>query len=173
MKKVLDFNGKEILFTLVNGEYWIAIKPLCEALDLEYTRQFKNIKSDKILNQLLAKQPTTGADKKTYNMACLPEKYIYGWLFSIRSNSQILEDYKLKCYDLLYNHFSGTIIQRSKRLGERQLLKNEIAELEMELLNTDAYKQLQDKKKRISQLTKDLNKSDKDLLSMQLDLGFN
>ena len=86
-QKFLQFNGKTIFFQAYDGQFWIAIKPICEALNLEYTRQFKNLKEDEILNQLLAEQPMVGADNRIRKMVSLPEKYIYGWLFSINSSS--------------------------------------------------------------------------------------
>jgi hypothetical protein len=55
--KFLEFRGKNIIYLSVNGTYWIAIKPVCEVLKIEYTRQYKNLKNDKILASELAKQP--------------------------------------------------------------------------------------------------------------------
>lgn len=66
MNKFLQFNGRNIYFQSVDGEFYIAIKPICEALELEYTRQFKNLKEDKILGQLLAEQPMVGADNNNF-----------------------------------------------------------------------------------------------------------
>lgn len=60
INKTISFNGKVLLFLVKNGNYWIAIKPICEALGIEYTRAFKSLKSDIILSQLLAKQPMVG-----------------------------------------------------------------------------------------------------------------
>jgi hypothetical protein len=103
VRKFLEFNGKTIYFLSKDGDYWVAIKPICEALKLEYTRQFKNIKEDDILGQLLAEQPMVGADGRTRKMTSLPEFYIYGWLFSIQSASKDLRKYKWECYRVLYS----------------------------------------------------------------------
>jgi hypothetical protein len=35
IKKFLEFNGKNIYFLAVDGIYWIAVKPICEALDVD------------------------------------------------------------------------------------------------------------------------------------------
>ena len=88
IKKFLEFNGKLIYFLAVDGQYWIAIKPIMEALGVEYTRQFKNLKEDKILGAALALQPMQVPGDQTRNYACLPEFFIYGWLFSIQSAIQ-------------------------------------------------------------------------------------
>ena len=52
----LSFNEKTIYFKEVGNEYWIAIKPICEALNVDYIRAYKNISEDENLSQLLSKQ---------------------------------------------------------------------------------------------------------------------
>ena len=54
----LSFNEKTIYFKEVGNEYWIAIKPICEALDINYNRAYQNILDDENLSQLFAKQQT-------------------------------------------------------------------------------------------------------------------
>lgn len=49
IKKFLEFNGKVLSFITIDGIVWIAIKPICQALGIQYERQFKNLNSDKIL----------------------------------------------------------------------------------------------------------------------------
>jgi hypothetical protein len=105
--KFLEFNGKTLVFLAVDGTYWIALKPICEALNVEYTRIFKNVKEDPIFGQLLAEQPMVGADGKNRKMVSLPEKWIYGWLISIQSQSPELIEYKKLCYEILADFFHG------------------------------------------------------------------
>lgn len=109
VQKFLEFNGKTLMFLGKNGEYWVALKPICEALRLEYTRTFKNVKSDPILGQLLAEQPMVGADDRVRKMTCIPERWVYGWLFSIQSSSPELIEYKKLCYEVLDNYFHGSL----------------------------------------------------------------
>lgn len=129
IRKFLEFNGKTIYFLSKDGDYWIAIKPICDALKLEYTRQFKNLKDDNILGQPLAEQPMVGADGRTRKMTSLPEFYIYGWLFSIQSASQELKKYKWECYRVLYEHFHGMITQREKLLRQRAEIKAQLKDI--------------------------------------------
>jgi hypothetical protein len=56
IKKFLEFNGKDILFFYIDGQYWVSLKPICEALNVQWVRQFKNLKEHKILGQLLSNQ---------------------------------------------------------------------------------------------------------------------
>ena len=72
----LSFNGKSIYFKEVSSEYWIAIKPICEALDIDYIRAFKNLSEDKILVQLLSEQTMVGAERW---FVCLKNTFMDGY----------------------------------------------------------------------------------------------
>lgn len=65
-------------------------------------------------------------------MVCLPEKYIYGWLFSVKTDSDKLLNYKLKCCDILFEHFHGALTIRTNVLEER--LANE-EKMDVNLVN--------------------------------------
>lgn len=175
-EKFLEFNGKRISVLLADGNWWVAIKPICEALDVNYDRQYKNILDDEILNQLYAKQHTVGADNKVREMICLPEKYVYGWLFTIRSSSVELLEYKKVCYDILYNHFHGTLTGRMTALNEKTETEVEILDLqerlENKLLESDEYLRIQELKKKQKQLVRTLKDLDNDLITGQLSLSF-
>lgn len=92
--KFLNLNGKSIFFQHHDGKFWIAIKPICELLKVDYIQVFKNLKEDKILSQLLCDHTMVGADNRKRKMISLPEKYIYGWMFSLQSKSDELYKYK-------------------------------------------------------------------------------
>lgn len=109
IEKFLEFNGKRISILLADGSWWVAIRPICEVLNVDYHAQYKNLKEDEILCRVLSKQTTHDTTKRLQEMICLPEKYVYGWLFSLRSDSIELKSYKMKCYDVLYNHFHGAL----------------------------------------------------------------
>jgi len=125
-KKFLEFNGKSIHFLAIDGQYWIAIKPICEALNVDFEAQRKNLKEDKILSQLPSEQTMVAADGKMRKMLCLPEFFIYGWIFSIQSESEELAAYKWECYRILYEHFHGAITGRKELLSEKARLQLEI-----------------------------------------------
>ncbi len=173
IKKFLEFNGKVINFVAIDGTYWISIKPICDALNIEYTRTFKNISEDEILGQLLAKQPMVGADFRLRKMVALPEKYIYGWLFSIRSGSQLLQEYKRKCYDVLYEYFHGSITQRHQALLNKSEALARLEELEQSLAEIPAFKEYNNTKARIMRIGKDLKALDDNLIHGQLTFNFN
>jgi len=176
IEKFLEFNGKRLAVLAKNGDWWIAIKPICEALGVDYISQFKAVKDDEILSQLLSEQTIVAADNRVRKMVCLPEKFIYGWLFSIRSDSQALKGYKRQCYEVLYNHFHGALTGRMTALTKRNETENEIAELEerlhASLLKSDEYLRIQELKQQKKQITKTLLELDADLIAGQLSFNF-
>lgn len=172
IEKFLEFNGKRISVLLADGSWWVAIKPICEALKVNYDRQYKNILDDEILTQLYAKQHTVGGDGRLREMVCLPEKYIYGWLFSIRSESHDLKKYKLICYDILYNHFHGTLTDRMNALHEKSSIDTRIQALEEQLKESSTYKEILELRQKKKQVSGELRKLDNDLQSGQLRLSF-
>lgn len=160
----LSFNEKTIYFKEVGNEYWIAIKPICEALNVDYIRAYKNISEDENLSQLLSEQTMVGADNKNRKMICLPEKYIYGWLFSLRSKSEALKQYQMKCYEVLFNYFNGAIIGRKKLLEKQADTQKKIERVEQELKSNPQYLQLITLKQESEQIKQYLKKIDKQII---------
>jgi len=108
---VAKINKTNILVIEKNGEKRIAIKPICEALGVDFSGQLQRIKNDEILGSVVEMISTTGADKKRYEMQTIPFKFVFGWLFRIDSRKvkeeakeQVLK-YQLECYNALYDHF--------------------------------------------------------------------
>jgi hypothetical protein len=52
--KLLEFRGKNIVYLSANGAYWIAIKTVCEALKVNYSRQFKNLRENEFIQPSLS-----------------------------------------------------------------------------------------------------------------------
>ena len=106
-EKFLEFNGNKLTLVKADGSFWIAIKPICEALKIDYQAQFRRIKEDVILSKVVQLQHYLSVDNKNHKMCCLPEKYIYGWIFSINSNSEDLLIYQKKFLEVLANNFTN------------------------------------------------------------------
>lgn len=168
IKKFLEFNGKSILFLHIDGQYWVAVKPICEALDINYKYQHEFVTKDEILGQLSRNFGMVGADNRLREMTCLPEKYIYGWLFSLNSSSPSLQEYKLKCYDVLYDHFHGSITKRQNQLLDKVSTHNEILVLEKKLRENSEFLKLEDLKAKEMRIGKSLKQLDFELLNDQL-----
>ena len=131
-KQLTRINGVEILTVDRDGEVYVPIKPICEALTLNVSGQIQSVKRHKILGSVVCTVHTAGADGKQYEMSCLPLKYVYGWLFNIDTNqiavdrSEKVERYQRECYDVLYDHFH-TALQKQIRSNREELrLMNEL-----------------------------------------------
>tara|TARA_R110002050_G_scaffold243066_1_gene379388 strand:+ start:11542 stop:12081 length:540 start_codon:yes stop_codon:yes gene_type:complete len=167
-QKFLEFNGKNIVFLDVEGTYWIALKPILDALEMDADRSIKRMKKDPILGparSIQTVQVPENSENQGRNMTCLPEKYIYGWIFSLRSDSSALTEYKKTCYDLLFDHFHGTITSRKELLMQRQEIDDQIHHLKKSLKEEDAkFKQLQLLQSKRKTLSTQLNTIDKELV---------
>jgi hypothetical protein len=168
LEKFLEFNGKTLLFLSANGVYWIALKPVCEALGIVFDRQIRTVKQDAILGPALALQPMQVPGDQLRNMACLPEYLIYGWLFSIKSESKDLLNYKMECYQILFNYFHGTITRRKKLFEEKAKIQKERSKLELELRSNPDFVKLEDLRAREARIGKELKEMDKGELDEQL-----
>lgn len=170
IKKFLEFNGRKVFFLNADGQWWIAIKPICEALGVDYEAQRKRLKRDSILGQLPSEQTVVAADGKPRMMVCLPEQYIYGWLFTIDSSNEALGEYKRKCYDLLFSHFHGTITNRVEAIRERALAMREMEQIRKDLEKDERWKRLQELQGVVLHKAKELKEADRTIEREQLTL---
>jgi len=171
--KFLEFKGKTLLFIAKNGIYYIAIKPVCEVLNVDYIRQFKNLSEDPILGPALSKQTIQVPGDQARNMVCLPERYIYGWIFSIRSEAKELIDYKRQCYDILYEHFHGIMTNRKDLLREKASIQAKRHEIEEILKTNDAFNKLEELRAEEARLGISLKKLDRQEFEEVADLFTN
>lgn len=173
IKKFLEFNGKNIYFTAVNGEYYVAIRPICEALGVNYEQQLKNIKQDEELSEVSCMQKVIANDGKLREVVCLPEFYVYGWIFTINSTSPELKQYKWACNRILFGYFNGGIKERNSQLKAKTQLEIEIEKLEALQKQTEYYKKIQELKSQKTNCDKELKRLDSEIITNQLPLwGF-
>lgn len=169
-EKFLEFNDRKLYFLAVDGTWWIAIKPICEALDVDYEKQRENLKKGKFLKQLPSTQRVVAADGKLRKMICLPERYIYGWIFRLDSGSPILEKYQLKCCDLLYDYFHGTLTDRHELISQLAREEVTIRNLKQEQYQTELDKRIQEHEKNCREIKKKLARQDNEFKSTQIEL---
>ena len=157
-----------MFFLSIDGQYWIPLKPICNALNIDADRSVKNVKKDPILGPERSKQTVQVSKNGKYQgriMTCLPEYLIYGWIFSLQSESTELTEYKRTCYKLLYNHFHGTITNRKELLMERKELDTEIFDIKQTLKDEDdKYIKLQNLQIKRKTISTQLNTIDKELI---------
>jgi hypothetical protein len=153
-KDFLQFNGTTIHFIDVEGVKWIAVNPICKSLKIDARRCIRNLKNDPILASEVSIQALQVGENgiiQVRNMTCVTEKYVYGWIFSLTSDSNELLEYKKDCYDLLHDHFHGVIGKRKEFLlgyTEKQLRIDEIKKIWMKDINYQEMLDLEAGKKQ-------------------------
>lgn len=189
IERSLEFNDRQVYFLPADGMWWIAIKPICEALGVDYEAQRKRLTTDPILSKVWAAHTIMIMGKPTgpakgsapsvetvqtlqmqgRKMVCLPEFFVYGWIFKLKSGSKQLEAYQWQCYQLLYNYFHGTLNQRNAVLREHQGAIQEARHLEQELAAAEPrFAKLRELRNKVRGCNKTLRKLDGDLVSNQL-----
>ncbi len=106
-------NKQQILLISQNGEDYVPVRPICDALGIDSYAQIRRIQRDEILAPTAATMAAVGADEKSREMVAIPLRYVFGWLFTIETNL-VKEEvrpaviaYKKECYDALYDHFKS------------------------------------------------------------------
>jgi len=173
MQKFLIFNEVKIYFLDVEGNYWIAYKPIVDALGIDSNRSHKNLIKHKIFGPACAIQPmqvSNNGINQVRNMTCIPEKYVYGWLLSLNSENENLLEFQKKCYDLLFDYFRCSFIQREKILEEKAVSLIKQKNLLEKLKETEEYKQYVKEKRKISSYTKAIADKDKEFVEQKITL---
>jgi hypothetical protein len=177
--QVIKVNNQDIQCPVHEGEKYVAIRPICDILGIDYRKQFERIKSDELLNQLVTHTVTSSAkDKKEREMFCLPVKYIFGWIFSIdadkvnEKSKPTFMKYKKECSEALYTHFISKATHRDQLLKEKANIIRQRKATEAKLLDNPDYIQLQYFKAEEMRISKPLLQQDRETLNAQLLLEF-
>lgn len=169
--KFLEFKGKNIAFLSKNGVNHIAVKPICEALGIDYIRAFKNLKDDPVFGPSLSKQTILiPGDTQSRKFVCITEEFVYGWILSLRSLAEGLLEYKLECHHVLFEYFRGSIPNRKEVLRESASTRMQRLKLESELRGIDKFVEYEKVKAKEARLGKTLKSMDKDIIDEVLDL---
>jgi hypothetical protein len=166
----IQFENSTLYFTNIEGVWWIAIKPICEVLGLDPEAQRKSLKRDPILGQLPSDQTVVAADGKARKMVCLPEQWIYGWLFQLNSRNEKFLAFKKHCYQVLYAYFKGEHDSRKATIREIALAKRELQQLKRELSTNEQYNRAQELHCFISGKGKELKRGDRRMEQEQMEL---
>lgn len=112
LKKV-NFHGNEIAVIEKNGKQYVAMKPIVEAMGLDWSKQLKRMKDDPVLSSTMDETSTVGMDGKQRTMISLPLEYLNGWLFKIEAKRYAADKhrfnaivmYQKECYKALFDYF--------------------------------------------------------------------
>ena len=167
---------KDVSIMLIDGkEKLVPIKPICQALDVNYSSQLEKIKSDEILGSTVLLRGIIAADGKEREMACIPFKFAFGWLFTINpknvkaeAKEQIIK-YRLECYEALFNHFSdqSEFLEQKQAALEKQM--EEVDRIRNDFGNT---KKLLDEARKILNKVKEMTFDEWQINKRQLSIDF-
>jgi len=108
----VQFAGDPIEVIEHNNRHYIAMKPLCQNMGLQWEAQYKLINRDPVLSSTISMMEIVAQDGKIRKMLCLPIEYLNGWLFKIdisRYKGELRERlilYQKRCYIVLFEHFN-------------------------------------------------------------------
>jgi len=124
-----------------DGTNLLLIRPLCEAFGVDADRQIRELKADELFGPGVSEQTTQvpgDAQRRAYT--CLPERFVYGWLASIKATNTMqattkanLNAYKLEAYEVLFQHFNGKVAQAQKEVTQKASNAAEIARLKKQI----------------------------------------
>lgn len=112
---ITKINGIDIVTVEKDDQIFVPIKPICMAIGIDVDAQRNKIQSDEFFSSTTAIITAVAADEKEREMFCLPLKYIYGWLATINPGKvapearESVSNYRRECYEVLYEHFTGSM----------------------------------------------------------------
>lgn len=137
-QRSIDFYGDELIaMRAEDGTIWVPIRHLCDALGVDRTAQMRRIERDPVLNGELRDAPVTLPDGRSFEMACLPLKYVRGWLFGINASRV-----KAEIRDKLIQ-YQREVIEIIDRHFGRPVPSDSFDETMMEAMRDNAVKQVQ------------------------------
>ncbi|WP_410498119.1 phage antirepressor N-terminal domain-containing protein [Chitinibacter sp. S2-10] len=124
----IQFHGHTLILLDISGTQFVAIKPICEAIGLDWASQLSRIKRDAVLNSTIVITTTVAEDGKARKMVCLPISYLNGWLFGIdtaRVKPELRDTitlYKRECYQALHDYWITGLANTSRALSTQEIL---------------------------------------------------
>ncbi|MCA9938203.1 MAG: ORF6C domain-containing protein [Anaerolineales bacterium] len=112
-KAVIFYDDQVVAVRLPNDEIFVPIRPICDAMGLNWSGQRQRIQRNPVLSEVLqivrlSRDNTSGGNP---NVLCMPLDYLNGWLFGIDANRvrpeirDRLIRYQKECYRILTQAF--------------------------------------------------------------------
>lgn len=112
---ISKINGIDIVTVDRDGEIFVPIKPICEAIGIDAKAQRAKLQEDEFFASTGAIITSVAADEKEREMYCIRLRDVYGWLATINPGKvapearEAVTRYRRECYDVLYEHFTGSM----------------------------------------------------------------
>lgn len=137
--QTVDFHDQTLITLEKDNQHYVAMKPICENIGLNWEAQRQRISRDEVLNSVACMIKATGTDSKIYKMLCLPLQYLNGWLFGVDTNRVKAEikdkliTYKKECYQALFDYWNKGVAVNPRRITisveQQQAIRNTVAKI--------------------------------------------
>lgn len=131
---ISKINGVDIVTVDREGEIFVPIKPICEAIGIDVDAQRNKLNADEFFNSTTAIITAVAADDKEREMYCIRLRDVYGWLATINPG-KVASDaraavtrYRRECYDVLYAHFNESARRQQEQNRAEKVLLDEKAQ---------------------------------------------
>ncbi len=126
---IVEFYGQELITARSDkGVEYVAMKPLCENLGLDWRGQYQRMLRDDVLSQgvCMINTPTKGGEQK---LMFLPAEFLNGWLFGVDTSrlkdeavKQKIIVYKKECFKVLHTYWSKSSTSVEDRLDRLEVM---------------------------------------------------
>nr|DAY37169.1 MAG TPA: hypothetical protein [Caudoviricetes sp.] len=149
--QTVNFYGQTLLTLSHDGKHYVAMKPMCENIGLDWRGQRERVLRNEVLKSVVLMTRTTGRDGKEYSMLCLPLEYLNGWLFGVdvtrlknpEARTALIR-YQRECFKVLYDYWHNGKAENPRRTtpDERAGLRQAVTMLTTKrgLMHDEAYR---------------------------------
>lgn len=128
----VNFRG-DTLFGFQEGDNtFVGLKPIVEAMGMDWSAQYRRVKRDPILSEGIAVMATPFGRGGDQEAVCLKLDLLNGWLFTIQSERikdeavrEKVITYQRECYRVLNEHFVG-----NRKPHEAVMMDEDVSESE-------------------------------------------
>lgn len=120
----VPFHGHNLITIEKDGKHHVAMKPIVEAIGLQWEAQLKRIKRNPVLSEGMSMMDTP-SNGGMQQMAFIPLDYLNGWLFGIEANRVKPEirdkviSYQRECYTALHDYWFKGVAVKPAKAGEK------------------------------------------------------
>ena len=137
--EIILFQKNELVAVQNNENIYVAVKPICDAIGLDYISAYKGLQNDEIIGELLSIQTIVAADLKQRDMVCVPIQMLSAWLCGIQIGKvkaevrPVLVQFKRECANALFSYFFGAAKQIANNIAHRHQIVMEMKDVNKQI----------------------------------------
>ena len=118
----VEFCGTSLEGVIVDSKAYVAMKPIVEAMGLDWSAQLGKMKGHPVLAPTMVEIPIVAEDGRTRKMICLPENRLQFWMALINPNKvkDSLRDkitkFQIEAADVLHHAFTRGVAETNFRV---------------------------------------------------------